>query len=96
MYRVQDPKDTRLAELEAALLEANDLAAALRAQMCEECERVLAVKVNAGLHPLSEYRWAAARSRSDSPSVEALEAGGWTVEHVDPRYHTRLMRREVT
>ena len=61
MYRVPDPDDRRVADLEAALLESNDTAAALRAQMCEECERVLAVKVAAGLRPLSKYRWAAAQ-----------------------------------
>ena len=89
MYRVPDPDDRRVADLEAALLESNDTAAALRAQMCEECERTLAVKV-AGL---IEYRWAGVNSRADSPSVTELEADGWQIEHVDERYGTRLMRR---
>ena len=88
MYRVPDPSDTRVADLQAALLESNDTAAALRAQMCEECERAT--------RPAHfEYRWAGVNSRSDSTNVAVLEAEGWTVEHVDPRYGTRLMRRAV-
>jgi hypothetical protein len=39
------------------------------------------------------YRWAGAASRADSPSVAELEADGWTVEHIDPRYGTRLMKK---
>lgn len=41
------------------------------------------------------YRWAASKSRSDSPSVAELEADGWTVEHVDPRYGNSLMRKAI-
>jgi hypothetical protein len=40
----------------------------------------------------SLYRYASVRSRADSPSVAELEANGWTVEHVDPRYGTALMK----
>jgi Recombination endonuclease VII len=41
------------------------------------------------------YRFASVRSRSDCPSAGVLAEQGWTVEHVDPRYGTRLMRREL-
>ena|ERR1017187_4733637 len=41
------------------------------------------------------YRWAAMNARTDSPGVAELEAQGWTVEHIDPRYQTRLMRKEI-
>jgi hypothetical protein len=40
------------------------------------------------------YRRAGVRARADSPSVAELEADGWTVEHIEPRYGTALMRRE--
>lgn len=40
------------------------------------------------------YRWAAVAARADSPSIAELVADGWTVEHVDPRYGTALMRKE--
>ena len=40
------------------------------------------------------YRFAGVRSRKDSPSIAELEADGWTVERVDPRYGTALMRIE--
>jgi hypothetical protein len=41
------------------------------------------------------YRWAGVASRADSPSVAELEADGWTVEHIDPRYGTRLMKKAI-
>jgi hypothetical protein len=42
-----------------------------------------------------EYRYAGMLARTDSPSVAELEADGWVVTHIDPRYQTRLMRRSV-
>lgn len=39
------------------------------------------------------YRRAGVRARSDSPSVAQLEAEGWMVVHVDPRWGTALMRK---
>lgn len=42
-----------------------------------------------------EYRWAGMKYRVDSPDVPELEQEGWVVEHIDPRYQTRLMRRPV-
>jgi hypothetical protein len=36
------------------------------------------------------YCRAAVRARADSPSVAALEAEGWTLEHVDPRWGSAL------
>ena len=41
------------------------------------------------------YRWAAMKARTDSPGVEELKAQGWTIEHVDHRYKTHLMRKEI-
>ncbi len=41
------------------------------------------------------YRYAGVRSRTDCPSVEELLAEGWTVESIDPRYQTRLMKKEI-
>jgi hypothetical protein len=41
------------------------------------------------------YRWAAMKARTDSPGVEELKAQGWTIEHVDHRYKTHLMRKEL-
>jgi hypothetical protein len=40
------------------------------------------------------YCFAGVRSRRDSPSAAELEALGWTVEHTDERYGTKLMRKE--
>lgn len=45
------------------------------------------------LAPRFLYRRANVRARADSPSVAELKAEGWTVEHVDPRYGTALMRK---
>jgi hypothetical protein len=114
-YRVPDKDDTRVQDLEAALMESNDTAARLRHIALgviganynldqEHAERFLTEWVtDASAWPvrgidfaaagLAEYRWAGINSRADSMSVAALEADGWTVEHVDPRYGTRLMRR---
>lgn len=36
------------------------------------------------------YCRAAVRARTDSPSIAELEAAGWTVEHVDPRWGSAL------
>jgi hypothetical protein len=41
------------------------------------------------------YRWAAMKARTDSPGVEELKAQGWTIEHIDHRYKTHLMRKEL-
>jgi hypothetical protein len=35
------------------------------------------------------------KARTDSPGVEELKAQGWTIEHVDHRYKTHLMRKEL-
>jgi hypothetical protein len=40
------------------------------------------------------YCFAGVRSRRDSPSAAELEAQGWTVEHTDERYGTKLMRKD--
>lgn len=37
------------------------------------------------------YVRAGMKARSDSPSIESLEAAGWTLDHVDPRYGTGLL-----
>jgi len=53
-YAYPDARNKRIKELEAALLESNNTAATIRAQLCDECERVLAVKVKAGPRPGGE------------------------------------------
>lgn len=42
--------------------------------------------------PVHEYRYASATTRVDSPSWLVLLAKGWTIEHVDERYWSVLMR----
>jgi hypothetical protein len=39
------------------------------------------------------YRRAGVKARSDSPSIAELEAEGYAVVHVDPRWNTALMMK---